>query len=54
MSEDENRLIFYCKACRETGLAHCAYPEECGQMDTKISYHEAKKHNDNIDRWWLK
>lgn len=22
-----------CQACRETGLAHCAHPEDCGNFD---------------------
>lgn len=28
----DNPSGLYCLPCRATGLSHCAYPEECGQM----------------------
>ena len=28
----DNPSGLYCKACRETGLAHCSEPDYCGQM----------------------
>ena len=28
----DNPSGLYCKACRETGLAHCGSPEYCGGM----------------------
>lgn len=28
----DNPSGLYCPDCRRVGLAHCAYPEECGGM----------------------
>jgi len=28
----DNPSGLYCPSCRATGVAHCAYPEECGGM----------------------
>lgn|GEM_PF-6884394 len=28
----DNPSGLYCPDCRESGMSHCAYPEECGGM----------------------
>jgi hypothetical protein len=28
----DNHSGFFCTGCRETGMAHCGYPDECGGM----------------------
>jgi hypothetical protein len=31
-TKQDDGLAYWCQACRETGMIHCAHPDECGGM----------------------